>query len=840
MKSMKLKDNLHWIGIQDHELRVFDIIMETQFGTSYNSYILKGDEKTVLFETVKVKFFDEYIQKLTEIVDIEDIDYLVVNHTEPDHAGSIEKLLELNPNIHIFCSAAAGDFLGEIANRDIFHTVINEEMIVDIGGMTLRFISAPFLHWPDSIYTYVKEKKLLFTCDSFGSHYAFDDVLLSKVTNNDDYMKALVYYYNMIFGPFKQHVLVALDKIKDLDIDMILVGHGPVLDCRIDEITSLYRKWSQEGLRPVNDVKRIAVPYVSAYGYTKELSEKIIEGILSAGEFHVESFDMVYASKAKVFEEIFKADGVLFGTPTINSDALKPIWDIVTSLSPIVHGEKVASAFGSYGWSGEGVPNIIDRLHQLRMKVYAPGLSIRFKPSNENLLAAFDFGASFAQAVITGQVPLSEKDEYKLVYDDGIVRLWKCIVCGEIFEGVNPPDKCPACGVGSEQFVEIPREEASFKSTEPGRIIIVGNQAAGLSAAMAARSRNKNIDIVMIGREKEKAYYRPMLSKSLYEDLVEEEFYLKSEKWYEDNNIQTIFGREVIGIEESQKKVVLDDASEMEYTSLILATGARCFVPPCEGFDLENVFTLRNLEDATNIKAAADGKKNALVVGGGVLGLEAAWQLRKLGLEVTVVELGNRIFPRQLDEEGAILFAKIMEEKQLGVILGSSVSSIVNTQTGLRATLSSGEKIDTDLVLISAGVRANVDNSMKTSKDGIYACGDCAALLGVNYSVWPQAQDQGKVAGANAVGDSLEYVNSVPSNFFHGMDTQIFSAGDLSDELTSFTVKSTQEGRYMKVKFSQGKAVGGILIGDVSKANTLLKGIEKNMPEKDMMKLMTK
>ncbi|NRT73922.1 FprA family A-type flavoprotein [Clostridium beijerinckii] len=394
MEILELKKNLYWTGVLDANLRVFDIIMETEFGTSYNSYLLKTSEKTVLFETAKAKFLDGYLKALNKLVDIKDIDYIVVNHTEPDHAGSIEKLIEMNPNIKIIGSQVAIGFLKNIVNREFNGIVVKENETLSLGDKTLRFMSVPNLHWPDTMYTYIEEDKTLVTCDSFGSHYSFDGILLSKLTDNEGYLRALKYYFDCIIGPFKNPFMIkALDRIKDLEIDMICTGHGPVLDCRIDEIMEYYKKWSN--VSNPNTRKTVIIPYVSAYGYTRELAHKIAEGIEASGDIDVRTYDMETADQAKVLEELEFADGILFGSPTIVGEALKPIWDLTTSIFARTHGNKLASAFGSYGWSGEAVPHIIERLKQLRMKVVDEGFRVKFKPSESELSDAYDYGYNF-------------------------------------------------------------------------------------------------------------------------------------------------------------------------------------------------------------------------------------------------------------------------------------------------------------------------------------------------------------------------------------------------------------------------------------------------------------
>jgi flavorubredoxin len=193
MKSYQLNKDLWWIGSLDPDLRGFDIIMTTEFGSTYNSYVLKGSEKTAIIETAKLKTYDQYIAKLNEVVDVMDIDYIIMNHTEPDHAGSIAKLIGLNPKITVVATQTALNFLKDIVNAEFNKLAVKENDTLSLGNKTLRFMILPNLHWPDTMYTYVEEDAVLFTCDSFGAHYCDDRVLLSKVTDKTDYHSALKY-----------------------------------------------------------------------------------------------------------------------------------------------------------------------------------------------------------------------------------------------------------------------------------------------------------------------------------------------------------------------------------------------------------------------------------------------------------------------------------------------------------------------------------------------------------------------------------------------------------------------------------------------------------------------
>ncbi|MDR0886885.1 MAG: FprA family A-type flavoprotein [Clostridiales Family XIII bacterium] len=403
MLTKKLKEDFYWVGNLDPDLRVFDIVMYTEFGTTYNSYILKGSEKTVLFEAAKLKCYDEYIKKLSEVVPLEEIDYLVVSHTEPDHSGTIEKMLEVNPDIEIIGSMGAQNFLKEIINRtDFKFRVVKQGDELSLGNKTLQFILAPNLHWPDTIFTYVPEDKILVTCDAFGSHYSDENITDDNLANRENYLKAALYYFDNIIGPFKGDMMNALKKIEDLDVEILAVGHGPVVTTYAREIIELNREWATPD-KP-HDKKTIVIPYVSAYGYTKALADEIVKGIKDADDINVKLYDMVYADFNEVMNAITLSDGFLLGTPTIVGEALPPIWKIAAELNSKVHGGKFASAFGSYGWSGEGVPHIMGRLSQLKLTLFGDGLRVRFKPSESQAQEAYDFGYGFGASVRDGKI----------------------------------------------------------------------------------------------------------------------------------------------------------------------------------------------------------------------------------------------------------------------------------------------------------------------------------------------------------------------------------------------------------------------------------------------------
>lgn len=842
METLELKKNLYWTGIKDKDLRVFDIIMETEFGTTYNSYLIKGSEKTALFETAKFKFFDTYLAELKQLVDISKIDYIIVDHTEPDHAGSVEKLIEMNPNIKIVGTAVAISFLKNIVNRDFYSIPVKENDTLSLGDKTLHFMILPNLHWPDTMYTYVEEDKVLVTCDSFGSHYTFDGVLRSQVTDEEGYMSALKYYFDNIIGPFKPYMLKALKRIENLDIDMICTGHGPVLDSKIPEILDTYLKWSTV-INP-NQEKTVVIPYVSAYGYTAEIAEEIARGIRESGNIDVHLHDCVTSDQAEVLADIGFADGILFGTPTIVGEALKPIWDLTTSMFACTHGGKLASAFGSYGWSGEGVNHIVERLKQLRMKV-VDGLRIKFKPGKNDLIEAYDYGYDFGCILLDKENPrVKEKSAKK--------KLVKCLVCGEIFEeGI---EICPVCGVGKENFVPVEVEEVSYRNDTSEFYLILGNGAAGVSAAEAIRERNKTCSIVMVSNESVLSYNRPMLTKSMLASFNPSQLAIHDEQWYQDRNIINVLDKTVQSMDTQLKEVAFADGLKLKYDKCIYALGSECFVPPIPGHDKDQVVAIRRLSDVVKIGNMLPDVKHAVVIGGGVLGLEAAWELSKAKCQVTIVEVANQLMGRQLDAGASDMLKDIILEKKMDIRMGANVEEIEGEGAVTGVRLAGGEVIPADLVIVSAGVRAStkvaqeagiqtdraivVDEKMHTNLTDIYACGDCAQYEGINYAIWLQALEMGKVAGANAAGDSLTYETVNAALTFHGMDTALFAIGDngKNADIKYKTVefKDPMKMVYEKYYFSNNRLCGAILLGDTSKMAKVTVQVEEHTNFKDM------
>lgn len=400
MSAIKIKDGIYSVGVLNPNMRIFDVVMRTDYGTSYNSYLIKG-EKTALVETVHSNFFEEFIDNIKSVADLSSIDYVIMNHNEPDHSGSLAKLIEAVPDIKIITSKAGSIYLKHITGKmDIEIISVKDGDTLDLGGgKVLKFISAPFLHWPDSIFTWLENDKVAFTCDFLGCHYCEPGMFDSSVKYPKRFSDAFKLYYDAIFSPFKPYVLSGLEKLSALDAEYVCTSHGPILqkDGFLEKAKENYLKWSTPEKR---SNKLIPIFYCSAYGNTEKLAQSIKEGIRDVEKTaDVETYDLNEADFDTCVKLINSCDAFLIGTPTINRDAVRPIWTLTASIDAINSKGRPCAVFGSFGWSGEGVPMISDRLKSLKCKVFDQNFTCNFVPTEECLQKAREFGKSFAETL---------------------------------------------------------------------------------------------------------------------------------------------------------------------------------------------------------------------------------------------------------------------------------------------------------------------------------------------------------------------------------------------------------------------------------------------------------
>lgn len=448
------------------------------------------------------------------------------------------------------------------------------------------------------------------------------------------------------------------------------------------------------------------------------------------------------------------------------------------------------------------------------------------------------------------------------IHEDNNIKIWECTICGYIYEGVQPPEYCPICGVGPELFQEVKKssngdeeKEITFTSNSKENILIIGNGIAGISAAKAIRQRNKNCKITIISAEKYITYYRPQLTGLIGSSIENDKLYLYNEQWYKDNDINLKLDTKVNSINTESHYLTLESGEELTYDKLILANGSSSFVPPIPGNDKEGAFTLRNLNDLIDIKnyIKVNSCTKVAIIGGGLLGLEAAESFQNLGLKVTILERSSGLLKRQLDDTGSKLFENIVENTGIKVLKNANAEEVLGDTkvTGLK--LSSGEVLNTDLVLFSVGITPNinlfkdttlemnrgvvVNDKMETNTKDVYACGDIAELNGLVFGTWTAADQMGTTAGANCLGDNLVFKNFVASTMLQALNTTIFSCGNITEDESTTTVilNNTLKKIYKKLFFKDEKIVGCILIGDSSKSINIINYIKEEKEINDII-----
>lgn len=393
MVPVEIVPGIQWVGVLDPQLRQFDVVMRAEHGTTYNSYLVRGRDKVAVVDASKGRFACDYLETLRRAVDPAAIDYVVLNHLEPDHSGAVAALLEAAPRARVVVTRPGKALLSQIVNRDVDPLVAADGDTLDLGGKTLRFLVAPYLHWPDTMFTYAVEDQVLFPCDFLGAHYC-DDRLFNDRVDNYDY--AFRYYFHVIMRPFKEHVRKGLARIEGLPLAAVCPSHGPILREGIESYLERYRAWSAPPA--AREKKRLLVFYVSAYGNTEKLARAVARGAEAAGA-EAPLFDLVGVDLHEVLGDVEDCDGLAVGSCTINGDALEHVWGLLSSLATIKMKDKVGAAFGSYGWSGEGPKMIADRLKGLKLKVPEEPFRVQLVPTDADLAAAEAYGQKLAAAL---------------------------------------------------------------------------------------------------------------------------------------------------------------------------------------------------------------------------------------------------------------------------------------------------------------------------------------------------------------------------------------------------------------------------------------------------------
>jgi flavorubredoxin len=394
MPPIEVLENIFWVGAVDWNVRHFHgFTYSTHRGTTYNAYLIV-DEKTALIDSVYGPFAEEMIERIKEIIDPSKIDYVVANHVETDHSGAISEILKLAPQAKVIGTARCKEGLQKhyFGNWDFQVVKTGDE--ISLGERSLKFIEAPMLHWPDSMFTYIEKDALLLPNDAFGQHLAtskrFDDEVDEKILMDE----ATKYYANILWL-FSSLIIRKIEEIQKLGlkISVIAPSHGIIWRSNPTKIVETYLSWAKGEAR-----RKILVVYDTMWGSTEKMAKAMVEGITSEG---VEAmlFRLPLSDRGDIIKELLEAKGILVGSSTINNGALPTVAPFLEEMQGLRPRNKIAAAFGSYGWGGGAVKIIEESLEKAGMELVAPALTVKWVPNNDEIQKCFEFGKKFAKKV---------------------------------------------------------------------------------------------------------------------------------------------------------------------------------------------------------------------------------------------------------------------------------------------------------------------------------------------------------------------------------------------------------------------------------------------------------
>ena len=592
---------------------------------------------------------------------------------------------------------------------------------------------------------------------------------------------------------------------------------------------------------PGSKAKTVIAVVHSGSDSIRVLAQKIEAGILSHEELEVLDLDLARQSRDEVLGQLSGADAFLFGTEDCDDNAEKSVWDAVTSLRRRDVKNKRAAVFYTR-YTGEHVPDTLRfYLASLGMKLDMPDFFVEGKAAARHFKNADNYGFGIGCCVLG--IPNPRKP-----------KLVKCLVCGEIFDASL--GACPVCGVGLEQCVPVDEEEITYRVDTDRNYLIIGGCTAAIAAADAIRARDKTGRITLLSSETYLPINRPMLIKEI--DVVvsqPETIQAHPKEWYDERKLDFRLGCTATAIHPETKTVETADGQVFPYDKLILATGAECFIPPIKGSDKPGVIAVRHFEDSEELFRRMATARNAVVIGGGILGLEAAREFMRSGIAVTVLEATPQIMWRQIDATSSALLRKAMQKIHIDCYEGVNVVEIEGEDKPTGVRLSDGRVFPADVVVMSCGVKANtaiavaagikadraipVDMFMRTNVPDIYACGDCCYYDGVNYQLMAEAGAQGRVAGAHAAGDPTVYfANRLIGMHVEGIGATMFAIGDAgkNEKLTYKTVETQDEirSRHETYWFSGGALKGAVVINADEKMQDVISRVETATRYDDM------
>lgn len=394
--SIHIKNNISWVGKIDWELRKFHgDEYSTHRGSSYNSYLIQ-EEKTALIDTVWGPFAKEYVEHLAQMVDLQTIDYVIACHSENDHSGAMPELMRQIPDVPVYCTKNGEKILKGLYHQDWNFKTVKTGDTLSLGAKELTFVEAPMLHWPDSMFAYLSQDNVLFSNDAFGQHYASEFMFNDRVDQAELFAECIKYYAN-ILTPFSPMVIKKIKEVLgfNLPLDMICTSHGIIWRDNPAQIVEQYLEWADN-----YQENQITLVYDTMWDSTRVMAEEIAAGIGQADDqVRVKLFNLANTDKNDVITEVFKSKAILVGSSTINNGILVNVAAMLEEIRGLKFKGKKAAAFGSYGWSGEAVKMISEKLDKSGFEIMDKGLRLTWAPDEKSRQVCRDYGKAFAASL---------------------------------------------------------------------------------------------------------------------------------------------------------------------------------------------------------------------------------------------------------------------------------------------------------------------------------------------------------------------------------------------------------------------------------------------------------
>lgn len=396
MPAVEIKPGIYWIGVNDRTTDLFEGLWPvSREGVSYNSYLIK-DDKTAVIDLTKSFKGDEYLDHIDEIIDISEVAYLVVNHLEPDHAGLLRTFRRIVPGVTIICTAKAKEMLEGFFSITENIQVVNDGDTLSLGKHTLQFFSVPFLHWPETMVTYESSSRVLFPCDAFGGYGAIRGALFDDECKDFEfYKKESLRYYTNIVANFSARVLTAIDKLKDLPMEVIAPSHGLIWRENISVIIDLYKKWAEYAKGETEP--GVTLVYGSMYGNTESMMNAVAQGISSTG-IPMEIFDAARTNVSYILPSLWTKKGVVVGAPTYEVSLFPPVAEVMRMAANKHIINKKWAYFGSYGWSKGALKQLKGIVEPLKWEL-SGDFEFNGIPTKEELKKGEEFGKRFGNLI---------------------------------------------------------------------------------------------------------------------------------------------------------------------------------------------------------------------------------------------------------------------------------------------------------------------------------------------------------------------------------------------------------------------------------------------------------